>query len=47
VAGRKTNSKAKPAAYPANPYFSQEALDFLRKLKRNNRREWFVARRGV
>jgi len=47
VAGRKTNSKAKPAAYPANPYFSQEALDFLRKLKRNNRREWFEARRGV
>jgi len=48
VAGRKTNSKAKPAeASPANPYFSQEALDFLRKLKRNNRREWFEARRGV
>ncbi len=48
MAERKTNSKSKPAEVsPANPYFSQEALDFLRKLKRNNRREWFEARRGV
>jgi uncharacterized protein (TIGR02453 family) len=48
VAGRKTISKVKQAAdSPANPYFNQEALDFLRKLKRNNRREWFEARRDV
>lgn len=31
----------------ANPYFAPEAIDFLRKLKRNNRREWFQARRDV
>lgn len=31
----------------ANPYFAPEALDFLRKLKRNNRREWFEARRNL
>jgi len=30
---------------PAAPYFSKQALDFLRQLKRNNRREWFEARR--
>lgn len=48
MTGRKANSKAKPAAdSPANPYFSPEALAFLRKLKRNNRREWFEARRDV
>ncbi|MGD0442943.1 MAG: DUF2461 domain-containing protein [Edaphobacter sp.] len=28
-------------------YFSNEALKFLRGLKRNNDREWFAARRGV
>jgi uncharacterized protein (TIGR02453 family) len=28
-------------------YFSEEALRFLRGLKRNNRREWFEARREV
>lgn len=32
---------------PAAPYFSPQAIDFLRKLKRNNRREWFEARRDV
>lgn len=32
---------------PANPYFTPQALDFLRKLQRNNRREWFEARRDV
>src|ERR1700745_1144255 len=32
---------------PAVPYFNQKALDFLRQLKRNNRREWFEARREV
>ncbi|HET6935786.1 MAG TPA: DUF2461 domain-containing protein [Candidatus Angelobacter sp.] len=31
----------------AEPYFSPLAIDFLRKLKRNNRREWFEARRDV
>jgi uncharacterized protein (TIGR02453 family) len=29
----------------AQPYFSRQTLDFLRQLKRNNRREWFEARR--
>ena len=29
------------------PYFSEEALRFLRGLKRNNRREWFEPRREV
>lgn len=29
------------------PYFSEDALRFLRGLKRNNRREWFEARREV
>jgi uncharacterized protein (TIGR02453 family) len=32
---------------PAVPYFTPQAIDFLRKLKRNNRREWFEARRDV
>lgn len=31
----------------AKPWFSPEAIDFLRKLKRNNRREWFEARRDI
>lgn len=31
----------------ANPHFTPEAINFLRKLKRNNRREWFEARRDV
>lgn len=29
------------------PHFTPQALDFLRKLKRNNRREWFEARRDL
>ncbi|MBV8629359.1 MAG: DUF2461 domain-containing protein [Silvibacterium sp.] len=33
--------------HAAAPYFNQKALDFLRQLKRNNRREWFEARREV
>jgi uncharacterized protein (TIGR02453 family) len=33
------------SAQPVQPYFSRKALDFLRQLKRNNRREWFEARR--
>lgn len=32
---------------PAQPYFTPQALDFLRKLKRNNRREWFEERREM
>lgn len=31
----------------ANSHFTPQAIDFLRKLKRNNRREWFEARRKV
>lgn len=31
----------------AKPYFSEEGLKFLRGLKRNNRREWFEARKGI
>jgi uncharacterized protein (TIGR02453 family) len=36
-----------PNELSAKPYFTSHALDFLRKLKRNNRREWFEARRDV
>jgi uncharacterized protein (TIGR02453 family) len=36
---------AAASAHSAHPYFDQQALDFLRKLKRNNRREWFQPRR--
>lgn len=32
---------------PAHPWFAPAALTFLRGLKRNNRREWFEARREV
>jgi uncharacterized protein (TIGR02453 family) len=41
--------KSAPAerAEPVVPYFSKKALDFLRQLKRNNRREWFEARREL
>jgi uncharacterized protein (TIGR02453 family) len=41
---------AKKSASPsqgAQPFFTQQALDFLRQLKRNNRREWFEARREL
>lgn len=45
---RKRIAKTKNADdFPAKPYFTPQALDFLRKLKRNNRREWFEARRDV
>jgi uncharacterized protein (TIGR02453 family) len=48
VAGRRKVSQAKNgAAIAANPWFRPEAIEFLRKLKRNNRREWFEARRNV
>ncbi|HTV06955.1 MAG TPA: DUF2461 domain-containing protein [Acidobacteriaceae bacterium] len=39
--------KKAAALEPANPWFSKEGVDFLRKLKRNNRREWFEARRDL
>lgn len=45
MTAQKKNSTT--AVSSANPYFSPQALDFLRKLKRNNRREWFEARRDV
>jgi len=32
---------------PAQPFFTEKALKFLRDLKRNNRREWFEARRDI
>ena len=43
-AAKKSSPQTSP---PAVPYFNQKALDFLRQLKRNNRREWFEARREV
>ena len=43
-----------PARTPFNasdlsvsPWFTPAAIEFLRKLKRNNRREWFEARRSI
>ncbi len=36
-----------PKDSPAQPYFTKEALVFLRGLKRNNDREWFNARKHV
>jgi uncharacterized protein (TIGR02453 family) len=48
VAARKKISTVRNSAgSSANPYFTPLAIDFLRKLKRNNRREWFEARRDV
>lgn len=35
------------AADAAEPYFSDDAVKFLRGLKRNNNREWFQARREI
>ena len=41
-------ARAKPATQNAvQPYFSQEAVKFLRGLKRNNNREWFEERRAI
>jgi uncharacterized protein (TIGR02453 family) len=48
VPTKKKSIRDKGAIAPAaNPYFTPQALDFLRKLKRNNRREWFEARRDI
>ncbi|GGH02095.1 DUF2461 domain-containing protein [Silvibacterium dinghuense] len=45
VAKKKTSTaKSHPTAVP---YFREAGLKFLRDLKRNNRREWFEARREV
>jgi uncharacterized protein (TIGR02453 family) len=33
--------------HPAPAYFSEEAIRFLRSLKRNNRREWFQPRKDT
>lgn len=41
ISGRGTNSNMKSRF----PGFSPDALAFLRALKRNNRREWFQARK--
>jgi len=41
-------ARSKPATQEAiQPYFSKEAVKFLRGLKRNNNREWFEARRPI
>ena len=42
-----TRSKPAPQLTVAPPYFSKEAMTFLRGLKRNNDREWFAARREI
>lgn len=44
---KKSLPSRKGEADHARAYFSAEALGFLRSLKRNNRREWFEARRDV
>lgn len=44
---KKLPSAQNSAGSSAKPYFTPQAVDFLRKLKRNNRREWFEARRDV
>ena len=41
-------ARSKPAPQEtALPYFSNDAMKFLRGLKRNNDREWFEARRAI
>lgn len=44
---RKSPRAESVAGSSANSYFTPQAIEFLRKLKRNNRREWFEARREV
>lgn len=43
ISKKPTNAPAEPA----QPYFNEKSLKFLRDLKRNNRREWFKARREL
>ncbi len=41
-------ARAKPILQESvQPYFSPEAMKFLRGLKRNNKREWFEERRAI
>lgn len=47
TAVKKTAAAKDDNSQPAKPYFSASAFKFLRDLKRNNRREWFEARRDV
>jgi len=47
VTPTKKTTSAINAPEPAHPWFNAEAIDFLRKLRRNNRREWFEARRDI
>ncbi len=54
IATHRCNNDAVSAAHsqtaqsqPAVPHFHDEALRFLRGLRRNNRREWFQARRSI
>ncbi len=44
---KKTAAKEKVEPVSAQAHFTPEALAFLRNLKRNNRREWFQARREI
>lgn len=44
---KKKSAATKEEPQPAKPYFSERGIKFLRDLKRNNRREWFEARRDV
>ena len=44
---KKTSKAKKTDTGPANPWFTSDTIEFLRKLKRNNRREWFEARRDM
>jgi uncharacterized protein (TIGR02453 family) len=46
-AAKKSAAAKEENAQAAKPYFSESAFKFLRDLKRNNRREWFEARRDV
>ena len=43
--GRRAEEFVRIKAMPAKPYFSPDLYDFLRKLKRNNRRPWFEKHR--
>ena len=50
VAAKKKKTKPGASGHsiePAKPYFSEEALKFLRGLKRNNKRDWFEPRREI
>jgi uncharacterized protein (TIGR02453 family) len=44
---KKTAPRKDEEEAQAQPYFTEKSLKFLRDLKRNNRREWFEARREL